>query len=161
MENGKLILHSVNKIALTQEPDTLILEVVITDFEGETYSCNYVSRASDTGGLNPTIRQWLADNPDFPRDPYVPPTVEEIRSQMPALTRREFRRGMLLLQIPSSAIDAAIAGIQDPNERELAEIDWQEASQFDRNHHLVTLLSQAFGLSQEAIDTAWMEVYGK
>lgn len=79
---------------------------------------------------------------------------------MPALTRRQFRLGMRNLGITSSMIDAAILSIVDEDAREIAQIEWEDATSFERLHPLVVMLSTAFNISPEALDTAWSEAAG-
>jgi len=66
-------LNSVSAIFTTDEPDVFFVDCNITDTTGQTYDTRYVLRPDDSFGLAPTIRQWLTDNPDFPRQIYVPP----------------------------------------------------------------------------------------
>jgi hypothetical protein len=67
-------LNSVSAVYTTEEADVFLIDCNITDTTGATYDTQFVSRPDDPYGLAPLIRQWLADNPDFPRQPYVPPT---------------------------------------------------------------------------------------
>ena len=153
-----LQLHSVTKVAYTDEPNAFKLTCTITDLLGDTYECEYVSREHDEFGLNPTIRQWLVDNPDFPRDPYVPkapPTQEELREQMPNLTARQFRLGLIAGGRTPSQVDAAIDLMPEGSEKEAAKIEWEYATTFKRVHPLIDLLSQNLGLTPEQVDTLW------
>lgn len=95
--------------------------------------------------------------------PYVAPpepTAEDVRAAMPALTRRQFRLGMRDIGITSSMIDAAILSIVDEDAREIAQIEWEDATSFERLHPLVVMLSTAFKITPEALDTAWSEAAG-
>lgn len=151
-------LHSVTKIVHGGEPDMYILTCNITDMNGETYECDYVSREGDTFGLNPTIRQWLADNPDFPRDLYVPPappTIEQLREQMPNLTARQFRLGLVASGISPSQIDFVISQMPNGPDKDAAEIEWEYATTFKRTHPLIGTLSASLGLTPESVDTMW------
>lgn len=153
-----LQLHSVTKVVYTDEPNAFKLTCTITDLLGDTYECEYVSREHDEFGLNPIIRQWLVDNPDFPRDPYeppAPPTEEELREQMPNLTARQFRLGLVAGGKSPSQVTAAIAQMPEGPDKETAEIEWEYATTFKRTHPLVVMLSGALGLTPEEIDTMW------
>lgn len=96
-------------------------------------------------------------------NPYVAPpepTAEEARAAMPALTRRQFRLGMRDLGITSSMIDAGILSITDEDAREIAQIEWEDATSFERLHPMVVMLSTAFEIAPEALDAAWSEAAG-
>lgn len=68
-----LSLNSVEMVTQMPEEGVFLLRCNITDIDDIIRDCDYCSRPDDPYGLNPTIRQWLADNPSFPRTPYVPP----------------------------------------------------------------------------------------
>lgn len=72
-----LSLNSVEMVTQMPEEGVFLLRCNITDIDDIIRDCDYCSRPDDPYGLNPTIRQWLADNPSFPRTPYVPPAVPE------------------------------------------------------------------------------------
>lgn len=151
-----LSLNSVTKVTYTNEEDVWFLDCNITDFEGRTYDCIYTSRPDDTFGLNPTIREWLLNNPEFPKDPYVPPTIEEERSSMPQLSARQFRLGLVAGGIHTSQVDFAINQMVDGPEKNIAQIEWEYATVFARTHPLIDTLSAALGLTPEAVDTMWL-----
>lgn len=68
------VLHSVNSVTATKEPDVYIVNVDLTDMDGVTSNEDYCSRPEDPYGLNPTIRQYLADHQgEYTIQPYVPP----------------------------------------------------------------------------------------
>jgi hypothetical protein len=151
------ILHQVFSVSQSIEPGALILSVDITDIHGERYTCNYCSRADDTFGLNPTIRQWLDDNAGgYVVAPYVPPTVEEQRASMPVLSARRLRLGLINNGIMPSQVQAALEAMPAGVDREKALVEWEFASDFERNHHLILSVGAALGLTAAQIDTMWM-----
>lgn len=87
--------------------------------------------------------------------PYIPPTAEEARAQMPDLSRKQFRLGMRDLGVTTSMIQAALDTISDEDEREIAQIEWEDSSSYSRNHPLIAQLALTFGKSDEQIDQAW------
>ncbi len=103
-------LNQVHSIKATPEQNVFELECNIT-VNGEGYDTTYVSRPDDQFGLNPVIRQWLADNPDFPITPYAPPTAEEVRSTMPSLTARQFRLGLVSAGLTPAQVTATIEAL--------------------------------------------------
>lgn len=71
------------------------------------------------------------------------------------LTRRQLRLGLLAGGILSSDVEAAIADIPNPTDKAVAEIEWQDATQYERNHPLLEMVGQMLGLSTEQIDAMW------
>ncbi len=88
---------------------------------------------------------------------WVPPTPEELREQMPSLTARQFRLGLLRSGRSLSQVETAIAAIADPTEREMAQVEWEYAAEFNRTHPLVVSLSVTLGFSTpEEVDALWL-----
>jgi hypothetical protein len=76
---------------------------------------------------------------------------------MPVLSRKQFRLGMRDLGVTSAMIDAALAAIPDENQREIAQIEWEDSDSYSRSHPLIAQLAAAFGKTNEQIDAAWMQ----
>lgn len=105
---GDPILHHVFSVTATAEPETFVLNIDITDMNGDRYTTDYYSSPNDPYGLNPIIRQWLIDNPDFPVEPYVP--VEE---QAPIRTPTTIAMAKLTISelgVEGIGVDSAFAG---------------------------------------------------
>lgn len=84
---------------------------------------------------------------------YTPPPVPPVI--LKPLTRRQLRRGLLGLGIKSVDVEAKIAALPD-DQREIALIDWQDASEYERSHWLVAALTSAFNLTDDQVDQAWL-----
>jgi len=154
-----LTLHNVSRVVAGAEPNMYIVTCEITDLNNETYECDYVSRENDSFGLNPTVRDWIAANPLFPIEPYVepaPPTPEEIRQQMPPLTARQFRLGLVDAGISPSTITATIAAMPAGADRDKAQIEWEYATTFNRMHSLIATVGAALGFTEAQIDAMWL-----
>jgi hypothetical protein len=80
----------------------------------------------------------------------APPPVN-----MPALTARQIRLGLLLNSITSAHVDAAIAAMPEGVDKEIAKIEWEYATTFNRAHPLVAAIGAGLGLSLEQIDQMW------
>lgn len=70
------------------------------------------------------------------------------------LTARQLRLGLLDIGIKPTDVAAAIDQLPSP-EKELAQIEWEYANTFQREHPLIAVLANHFGLSKEAVDAAW------
>lgn len=83
------------------------------------------------------------------------PSPEDKRKTMAPLSRRQFRLGLLHVGISTGQIEDAIAVIPDATERAIAEIEWQDANEYQRLHPLVVTLSGQLGLSAQQVDELW------
>lgn len=73
----------------------------------------------------------------------------------PPLTARQLRLGLIANGISLSAVDTAIANIEDATARASAQVEWEYASLFVRAHPLVDQIGAALGLAPEEIDAMW------
>lgn len=150
-----LALNEVYGVTATPEPGTYVVRCNVTDMDGDTDDCDYCSRPNDGFGINPMIREWLAANPEFPIDPYVPPTEEEKRQAMPPLTARQFRLGLVNANISPAQVTATIAAMPAGPDRDKAQIEWEFATTFNRMHPLIATVGAALGLTDVQIDAMW------
>lgn len=153
-----LLLNVVYSIHQTKEEGVLLLKCNITDLEGAVYDCDYVSRPEDGFGLNPLIREWLDEHPEFPREAYVPPpppTEQELREQVSALTARQLRLGLLKAGISPSTVTVTLAAMPAGPDRDEAQIEWEYATTFNRMHPLIATVGAALDLTDTQIDTMW------
>lgn len=85
------------------------------------------------------------------RDAELPP------AQPPApLTARQLRLWLLSRGISGAMVDTAIAALPAEH-RDVAEIEWEYATQYLREHPLIDQIGAAFGLRLSDIDAAWIE----
>lgn len=83
--------------------------------------------------------------------PYeVPPPT------LPALTPRQLRLMMLTLGLTEANIVDQIEGIPDPIERAAALIEWNWATQYERDHALVGQLAAALDFEPAELDALWI-----
>ncbi|MGH0371738.1 hypothetical protein NKY71_25285 [Sinorhizobium meliloti] len=150
-------LNSISAVKATAEAGVFLVYCNITDIDGDTYDAEYGSRPEDTFGLNPTIRQWLVDNPGFPIQPYTPPTAEELRQHMPSLTARQLRLCLVNNGYSMSQVSAVIEAMPEGADKETARIEWEYATTFERTHPLITTVGAALSISEEQTDSMWTE----
>lgn len=151
-------LNSVISLQATNEPGVFMLECNITDAYGETYDCTYCSRPDDVFGLNPAIRQWLLDHEgEYTIAPYTPPTIEDIRQNMPSVTARQLRLTLVRNGYSLASIDEAIAALPDGQAKDEAQIEWEYATQFNRLAPTLLTIAAALNISAEEIDTMWQQ----
>ncbi|MDK1489682.1 hypothetical protein QN219_06370 [Sinorhizobium sp. 7-81] len=153
--SSNISLNSVGVVTATAEEGVFVVCCNITDAEGQTYDTDYCSRPDDPYGLSPAVRAWLAANPSFPIQPFVPPTMDQIRAGMPPLTARQLRLGLVNSGLALAQVDAVIEAMPDGPEKETARIEWEYATTFVRGHAFITAISGALGLSEMEIDKMW------
>ncbi len=85
---------------------------------------------------------------------YTPP-VEPVPP--PPITKRQLRLTLVRNGISLASVDAAIASMPDGLSKEEAQIEWADASTFNRNHPTLLLIASALGLTQVQIDAMWAE----
>lgn len=103
-------------------------------------------------GKVPVGQPSLVDDDGAPREVYV---LED--EPVRPLTSRQLRLGLVLNGISLSSVEAAIDAIEDETDREVARIEWEYATTFERTHPLVTQVGAALGLTPEQIDNMWAE----
>ncbi|EXA68372.1 hypothetical protein J504_0412 [Acinetobacter baumannii 348935] len=90
-------------------------------------------------------------NPD-----YVWAVTHESPS-LPILTRRQFMRTLVLNQFDLDDIEAKIRTIEDAQERQLALIDWHDATEFERNNQTMIMMIDLLGLTNDQVDALWSQ----
>jgi hypothetical protein len=76
-------------------------------------------------------------------------------AQTPPLTPVQVRIALRQAGITSAMVDAVIAAISDPVERDIAATYWEYATQIHRDHPLIASFATGLGLTSEQVDTMW------
>ena len=76
---------------------------------------------------------------------------------VPALTRRQFRLALVTNGFALADIEALIAQIKDDTQRQIIQIEWQDATVFERNNSSLLTMSELMGLSAEQVDALWAQ----
>lgn len=98
------------------------------------------------------IAEWEAEGNVIP--PYLAPEVPEV---FEPITRRQLRLTLVRNGISLAAVDAAIASMPDGIEKQEAQIEWADASTFNRDHPTLLLIASGLGLTEAQIDAMWAE----
>jgi len=86
----------------------------------------------------------------LPREQPPPP--------MPTITARQLRFALLGLGLTGAMVEAKIATLPGTETaREVARIEWEYATTYQRDHQLVAMLGAALNLTEAQINNAWME----
>jgi len=148
------ILHEVFAVRATRETDVFVVDVELTDINGERYRCDYVSRPEDTFGIAPTVREWLATE-DHDVVPFVEPTIEKKRAGFAPISPRQLRLALVRSGTSLAAVYSAIDALPAGPARDEAEIEWEYATSFTRLAPALLVIAGALGLSAEAVDDLW------
>ncbi|MNE05795.1 hypothetical protein D3C80_983690 [compost metagenome] len=73
------------------------------------------------------------------------------------ITRRQLRLTLVRNGISLSSVEAAIAAMPDGLAKEEAQIEWADASTFNRIHPTLLLIAGALGLTEAQVDAMWAE----
>lgn len=71
------------------------------------------------------------------------------------VTRRQARQALLLAGLLEH-VPTALAAIEDPIQRGMAEIEWADATDFDRDRPLLVALATALGLDGPGLDNLFI-----
>lgn len=124
--------------------DGLVTNAILLDDDADPAAFGAVLGPEEAGiGWAFDGETWTP--PEAPAAPPAPP---------PDLTARQLRLGLLEIGIKPADVTAAIEQLPSPD-KERAEIEWEYANTFQREHPLIAVLAAHFGLSKEAVDEAW------
>lgn len=76
---------------------------------------------------------------------------------VPSLTRRQFRLALVTNGYSLSDIEALINQIEDDMQRQIIQIEWQDATVFERNNSSLFVMAALMGLSSAQIDELWSQ----
>lgn len=88
---------------------------------------------------------WLYDGAAFSEPPPSPPVVPD------RITRRQARQILVMSGYSLAAIDAAIAGLSEPNQT-IARIFWEDSNEFERHNATLNQMAALLGISQSQLD---------
>lgn len=73
------------------------------------------------------------------------------------LTRRQFRLALVMNDYNLADIEALINQIEDDMQRQIIQIEWQDATVFERNNSSLFGMAALMGLSSAQIDELWAQ----
>lgn len=153
MDKPRII--SVDRVVATDEAG-LDVHIQFQTPDGEIQSGIHYLTETDPHGFSPELRQYLIDyNPVI--EPYVPPTKEEWRANLPAITKKALRLTLIRNGITLSSVRARIEAIENELERDEALTEWDDSESYERMHPLLIMVAVSLGLTDEQIDTMWLQ----
>lgn len=82
-------------------------------------------------------------------------TDEDLRAFMPPLTRRQFRLTLAMNGYDLNEVEALIDQIEDPMQRTIAQIEWQDATDFERTNPTLLKMAEMMQLTTAQVDQLW------
>ncbi|WP_431605899.1 hypothetical protein [Acinetobacter schindleri] len=76
---------------------------------------------------------------------------------VPALTRRQFRLALVMNGFALADIEALINQIEDGTQRQIIQIEWQDATVFERNNSSLLTMAALMNLSESQVDALWAQ----
>jgi hypothetical protein len=98
------------------------------------------------------IAEWEEEGNTIP--PYVAPEVPEV---FHPITKRQLRLTLVRNGISLDVVETAIAAMPEGLQKQEAQIEWSDASTFNRNHPTLLLIAAALGLTEAQVDAMWRE----
>lgn len=66
-------------------------------------------------------------------------------------------RTLVLNQFDLDDIESKIRTIEDAQERQLASIDWRDATEFEHNNQTMIMMIDLLGLTNDRVDALWSQ----
>ncbi|EPR19761.1 hypothetical protein L905_21555 [Agrobacterium sp. TS43] len=73
------------------------------------------------------------------------------------ITRRQLRLTLVRNGISLAAVETAISTMPDGLEKEEAQIEWADATEFERTHPTLMLIAAALDLAEQQVDAMWRQ----
>lgn len=108
---------------------------------------------------NPKKDKWVS-LPEKPDNDYYWNNGEWIRYPQiipENISARQIRLWLINNGIQLIQVEDAINNIEDPIIRETIKVEWEYAPYVERNHPMLVPLAQALGLTEQQIDTAFIQ----
>lgn len=123
-----------------QEGTTAPINPAITDNEGNAAPTRYHTLEEGV---------WIISEEDAAK------LEQERLAAMQPLKRRQFRLTLAMNGYDLAEIESLINQIEDPMQRTIAQIEWQDATDVERTNSTLLMMTQLLGLSSEDVDSLW------
>ena len=76
---------------------------------------------------------------------------------VPALTRRQFRLALVLNGYNLADIELLINQISDEMQRQIIQVEWQDATTFERHSTNLLVMADLMGMDKPTVDVLWTQ----
>lgn len=169
LENGDLSIKTYNKILDSNGNTVADLNSPVDIKENRFISIRLNELPQDTTApTNPTI----VDSEGLPAPTKYHQLVDgmwvisaenqelletELMAQMPKLTRRQFRLALVTNGYDLAEIETLIASIEDPLQRQIIQIEWQDSTVFERTSNSLNYMATLLELDRDQINALWQQ----
>ena len=156
------VLNRVNSIRASGVTGVLVVNVDLTDIHGNTYTTDYGSHPDDPHGINPVLRAWLVANAGkYTILPYIPPTVEQSRANMPNLSARQFWMAAMTIGVTKQICIGLATALPETTPEEIQDkqfmlIEINDSTTFERSNPRIESLSTLLGITPVQLDSLWL-----
>ena len=142
------ILSVFNPVWADETKTTIILDVFLSD--EPTTPSKMVVRANAHEDYIRDLFAVTLGGQFGPIAPYAAPPVIYLD-----LTARQLRLGLLGAGITPTMVDQVIGQLPSP-QKEAAQIEWEYANVYNRDHPLVLQIAPAFNLTTDQVNQLWL-----
>lgn len=107
----------------------------------------------------PELQQYEVDAPAMPERVFAGSDSVQAPRVPAKVTRRQARQALALEGLLDK-VQPAIDAIPDPQQRQLAQIEWDDSQDFERDRALLIQLGHAIGLTDAGIDALFIRAGG-
>lgn len=166
LENGDLSIKTYEQklegtriVADLEKPvdikESRFISIRLNELPQDTAAPQNPTIVDNEGNSAPSRLHELVDGAWVIRDESVAILEQERLAAMPALKRRQFRLTLAMNGYDLKEIEALIDQIEDPMQRTIAQIEWQDATDFERTNPTLLMMAELMQLTSEQIDQLW------
>ena len=133
----------------------LIENLIYFKKNGEVYA--YDANVINLENLSSDFIAMTEDEIDRHLHPSNYLTDEQKDAMLPKLTRRQFRLVLVKNNYALAHIESLIATIEDPLQRQIIQIEWEDSTVFERTSESLLTMADMLDLSRERINELWQE----
>ena len=133
----------------------LIENLIYFKKNGEVYA--YDANVINLENLSSDFIAMTEDEIDRYLHPSNYLTDEQKDAMLPKLTRRQFRLVLVKNNYALAHIESLIATIEDPLQRQIIQIEWEDSTVFERTSESLLTMADMLDLSRERINELWQE----
>ena len=133
----------------------LIENLIYFKKNGEVYA--YDANVINLENLSSDFIAMTEDEIDRHLHPSNYLTDEQKDAMLPKLTRRQLRLVLVKNNYALAHIESLIATIEDPLQRQIIQIEWEDSTVFERTSESLLTMADMLDLSRERINELWQE----
>ena len=156
LENGRIVAFSTDVSELAPQIGQTVIELPADKCQ-DIANGQYVFDGVLAGVKPDAYHVWDATKKQWQTDADLQAAkLQDWRANAPEITPKQLRLVLLENGINAKAVEAAIASIADETVREVAAIEWNYATGYQRNNpNLIMIATELLGFNDLKIDEMW------